>query len=209
MKFWPLIICTICVLFLLQSCSSIKLSLLLFARLHFQAASPSSQKQIVFPEILDLVHSPNPLLDKGSTGYLGLGEPGLGTCIIFAGVWINRNTTVKELTSSISQRLPFHKIHPHVVLPEQAELDRFVSASTSKRRYSNPTHPPNIWRNRELPLFGCTKTIQTPNTAFWRNTVPSRVLHAFPFLMEVVYWALIYSVRTLLIAFALPASPPF
>ena len=139
-------------------------------------------------------------------GYLGLGEPGLGTCIIFAGVWINRNTTVRELCSSLRQHSRFPQRAPDVVLIDKAEPDRFASANISKRRYSNTTPPPTRWRSRELRLFGYTQPVQTPDTAVWQNTLLSRVLHAFPFFMEVVYWALIYSVPPLLIAFAIHAS---
>ncbi|KAJ7158332.1 PAP2 superfamily-domain-containing protein [Mycena crocata] len=43
---------------------------------------------------------------------------------------------------------------------------------------------------RERLAFG--RTVQSRNTAVWRNTRVSRVLRRFPFLVEVWYWLLVY-----------------
>ena len=124
----------------------------------------------------------------------GLGEPGLGTCIIIAGVWLNRNTTVRELKSTFLRDTSSNKEVPDIVLHETSESDRSAAANISKRRFSNAPAAPTRWRKRELRFFGLSKTIHTPNTAVWENTIPSRILYRFPFLMELIYWSLIYGV---------------
>jgi hypothetical protein len=43
---------------------------------------------------------------------------------------------------------------------------------------------------RERKFFG--RRIQSRNTARWKNTLASRLLRKFPFLVEVWYWLLVY-----------------
>lgn len=110
-------------------------------------------------------------------GFLGLGEPSLGTLIIFLGAWINRDFTTpvdryahERLSDIERSERPVTKIEP-VVWNRQ---DR--------------------WRQREISVFGFRKVLNTPNTAVFQNRLLSRLLLRFPFLVEIVYWGLIYSV---------------
>lgn len=127
-------------------------------------------------------------------GYLGLGEPGLGSLIICAGVWINRNKHVEPLILKFWQG-SFQKSRQEYVLEEASDIER-AAANTSKRRLSNVqlNVRPSRWHRRRVHLFGFDRVVWTPNPDHWQQTVASRILHRFPFLIELVYWALIYGV---------------
>ncbi|EXJ84882.1 hypothetical protein A1O3_05557 [Capronia epimyces CBS 606.96] len=121
-------------------------------------------------------------------GFLGLGEPSLGTLIIFLGAWINRDFTTPTPRSS---QLPYEPLMEDVgsemaLDSPTAEDGSLALPSSSARR--------RLWRHRELSLLGFKKTIQTPNTAVFQTRILSRVLVRFPFIMEIIYWALIYGV---------------
>ncbi|EXJ55512.1 hypothetical protein A1O7_08440, partial [Cladophialophora yegresii CBS 114405] len=115
-------------------------------------------------------------------GFLGLGEPSWGTLIICLGAWINRDFKTPILrTSEISYELrvedPGHELALH--LPT-AENER--------------TEGHSRWRSREISLFGYQRTVETPDTTVFRSRTLSRVLLRLPFVVEIVYWALIYGV---------------
>ncbi|KIW34252.1 hypothetical protein, variant [Cladophialophora immunda] len=124
-------------------------------------------------------------------GFLGLGEPSWGTLIIFLGAWINRDFTT-PIIRPIQQ--------PYVALVEDVghEMGLEAQGPMGSGDISIASFP-NVdrqrhWRERELSLFGLKTTIQTPNTAVFRDRMFSKVLLRFPFLVEIVYWALIYGV---------------
>jgi hypothetical protein len=127
-------------------------------------------------------------------GYLGLGEPGLGTFIIFAGIWINRNKHVDPLISTIWHKY-FRGSQEGLVLEEVSDVER-ASANTSKRRLSNANSDihPGKWHRRHLKLFRFDRIVWAPNPDCWQQTIASRMLRRFPFIVEVIYWALIYGV---------------
>lgn len=116
-------------------------------------------------------------------GLLGLGEPSLGTVIIFLGAWINR-----DFTTPISRpRRNSYETVADDVGHEMALNSTGTGASIERQTQ---------WRHRDLSLFGLKKTIMTPNTVVFRDRMPSKVLVRFPFIMEIVYWTLIYGVSS-------------
>jgi hypothetical protein len=110
-------------------------------------------------------------------GILGVGEPGIGSLIIFFGAWINR-----DFKTPAAQAL-----QASFALRDDQEMGLGRRNGDMERENSH-------WRVRELYLFGHTKTVKTPNTTVFRHKLPSKILLRFPFLMEIVYWTLIYSV---------------
>jgi hypothetical protein len=50
------------------------------------------------------------------------------------------------------------------------------------------------WRPRTIQVFGYQSTMLTPDTVVFRTRLLSRLLLRFPFIMEIIYWALIYSI---------------
>ncbi|OAL40357.1 hypothetical protein AYO20_00093 [Fonsecaea nubica] len=120
-------------------------------------------------------------------GFLGLGEPSWGTLIIFLGAWINRDFTTPVARPTRES---------DIVLVEDVGHEMGLEALDSTRTGDAPLSIRNAerWRPRELSLLGLKTTIQTPNTAVFRDRIFSRVLLRFPFLIEIVYWGLIYGV---------------
>ncbi|KAK6364410.1 hypothetical protein LTS17_012175 [Exophiala oligosperma] len=115
-------------------------------------------------------------------GFLGLGEPSLGTFIIFLGAWINRDFTTPV------DRYAYTHHEPH--------LDDTERSSENPVTKIEPLawNRQDRWRQREISAFGFRKVINTPNTAVFQGRLLSRFLLRFPFLIEIVYWGLIYSV---------------
>ncbi len=116
-------------------------------------------------------------------GLLGLGEPGLGTLIIFLGAWINRDFKTPLIRTVDNPYLHFAKD-----VREEMGL-------RSMSRENESSNGQTWWRHRDMSLFGYIKTIKTPDTAVFRTRILSRVLLRFPFIIEMVYWFLIYGVR--------------
>ena len=82
----------------------------------------------------------------------------------------------------------------------EGDFDIRRARLTPSKRTLSPSLLPSQesrWRTRELRVFGCTRTVRTPNTAVFRNRFLSRLLRRFPFLVEAWYWALIYWVYQL------------
>ena len=114
-------------------------------------------------------------------GFLGLGEPSLGTFIICLGAWINRDFKTPAIHSKdatqrddVGAEMAFNDIkveEPSIFFPGQDK-----------------------WRSRELSMLGYRGFIHAPNTTMFQNRILSRVLLRFPFILEIIYWALIYSV---------------
>jgi hypothetical protein len=115
-------------------------------------------------------------------GFLGLGEPSLGTVIILLGAWINRD---------------FHTPITRTTQDSYRYLVGNVGQEISLRTTSGEGEQSGElarWRHRQLSLFGHKRTIETPNTAVFRARILSKVLLRLPFIVEIVYWALIYGV---------------
>lgn len=118
-------------------------------------------------------------------GFLGLGEPSLGTFIILLGAWINRDFTTPVARSGLYD---YQDDAEHA-----SDLD---DGPNFKREQSSSIAPcrQDKWRPRELSAFGYQVTILTPNTTPFETRLLSRLLLRFPFILEIIYWALIYSV---------------
>jgi hypothetical protein len=108
-------------------------------------------------------------------GYLGLGEPSLGTLIIFLGAFINRDFTTPVGRSGV------YNLGDDA---EEAIKDEALSSSLCQSK----------WRPREIRILGFRTTVLTPNTAPFQTRLLSRLLLRFPFILEIIYWALIYSI---------------
>lgn len=124
-------------------------------------------------------------------------EPLIVVTLLFGGAWINRATEYSFAGRNGRWQSETNET-------KNTERDRSLydvpgmKAVSSKNRSMSPSLLPsqeNSRRKRELRLFGYSKTVETPNTAVFRNCFLSRVLHKFPFLVEAWYWALIYWVR--------------
>ncbi|KIW97903.1 uncharacterized protein Z519_01487 [Cladophialophora bantiana CBS 173.52] len=124
-------------------------------------------------------------------GFLGLGEPSWGTLIIFLGAWINRDFTTPTTQTSQNSYVDLVEDVGHEMGLES--LDLIDTGDVSVTPLPNPDRQRH-WRHRELSVFGLKRTIRTPDTAVFRNRMLSRVLLRFPFLVEIIYWALIYGV---------------
>jgi hypothetical protein len=114
-------------------------------------------------------------------GFLGLGEPSIGTLIIFLGAWVNRDFTTPVLGA-----------HTTFLHDDESGLGSPLTKVEPSSPVSDP-HQQNRWRRRELSLLGFKRHVYTPNTVHFQNRLQSRFLLRFPFILEIIYWALIYS----------------
>lgn len=114
--------------------------------------------------------------------------------LLFGGAWINRATeyTFSNRSTRRQESAPTIKVLEDG--ENSYEGDDIKPLSTKNRSLSPSLLPSqeNKWRQRQLRLLGWCKTVETPNTAVFRNRLLSRLLHKFPFLVEAWYWALIY-----------------
>lgn len=128
-------------------------------------------------------------------------EPLTVVFLLFGGAWINRSP---DTFSGTRLALPFVEDETDVLEPPLArqvdieeELNVQTRCFTRSKRALSPSLLPgqeDKWREREIriPGLGYRRMVKTPNTAVFRNRLPSRILHKFPFLVEAWYWALIY-----------------
>jgi hypothetical protein len=123
----------------------------------------------------------------GAGAYL---EPLVVVTLLFGGAWINR---------ARDNTFPSKPIRWQTRTTDAGEDFNAENAllTPSKRSLSPSLLPAqeSRWRDREISLFGYRRTVETPNTAVFRNRLLSRLLQKFPFLVEAWYWALIYWVR--------------
>ncbi|KAJ9495459.1 hypothetical protein H2202_008999 [Exophiala xenobiotica] len=114
-------------------------------------------------------------------GFLGLGEPSLGTLIIFLGAWINR-----DFTTPIQR---YNRCNDSTDVED-------TTAVNSRMANLEPSIPnqQGRWRQREISFLGFRRVIDTPNTGAFQTRLLSKVLLRFPFIVEIIYWALIYGV---------------
>lgn len=134
---------------------------------------------------------------------MGIGavlEPLIVVTLLFGGAWINRATEYNVAGRST-------RWHVGNFDTGDAEKTRSVDGVaeikplSSRNRSLSPSLLPSQetrWRKRELRFLGYRRTVETPNTAVFRNRFLSRVLRKFPFLVEAWYWALIYWVSLFL-----------
>ncbi|KIW55388.1 hypothetical protein PV05_07672 [Exophiala xenobiotica] len=114
-------------------------------------------------------------------GFLGLGEPSLGTAIIFLGAWINRDFTT-----------PFRRYNH---CNDSTDVEHKPVVGSPMANFEPPiSNRQGRWRQREISLLGFCKVIDTPNTGVFQTRLLSKVLLRFPFIVEIIYWALIYGI---------------
>jgi len=124
-------------------------------------------------------------------------EPLVVVTLLFGGAWINRATDYMFANHSSRWRNK-SPTSEGVEVGEDKYDEHSIKPLSSKNRSLSPSLLPSQeqkWRPRHLRLLGWSKTIETPNTAVFKNRLLSRILHKFPFLVEAWYWALIYWVR--------------
>jgi len=121
-------------------------------------------------------------------------EPLVVVTLLFGGAWINRATDY-----TFSNRGARRGTTSSTAAGDEAGADEYDEDNgrslSSKNRSLSPSLLPSQeqkWRQRQLRFLGWSKTVETPNTAVFKNRFLSRVLHKFPFLVEAWYWALIY-----------------
>lgn len=122
-------------------------------------------------------------------------EPLVVVTLLFGGAWINRSRDGSLSAQSVRWSPAYDPLSKD---EEVSDLD--TARLTSAKRSLSPSLLPSqedVYREREIRLFAYSKTLQTPNTAVFRNRFLSRVLRKFPFLAEAWYWALIYWVYQL------------
>ncbi|KAK4504719.1 hypothetical protein PRZ48_002681 [Zasmidium cellare] len=123
-------------------------------------------------------------------------EPLVVISLLIGGTLINRNNKKEKVLNTPiwanHKRDDSRESGP----PSPSSEDELLSPRTSSTSYLGGEEP-SRWRTRRLALLGLQTSLTTPNTAQYSNRILSRVLHAFPFLVEVWYWALIYWVYQL------------
>lgn len=122
----------------------------------------------------------------GAGAYL---EPLAVVTLLFGGAWINRSRD-----NSFSPK-PVRWQSGAQVFDSEKNFDIQQARLTPSKRSLSPSLLPSQeskWRQRDLRLLRWKTTVDTPNTAVFRNRILSRLLHKFPFLVEAWYWALIY-----------------
>lgn len=120
-------------------------------------------------------------------------EPLIVVTLLFGGAWINRATD--STFSSRNSRWQDSTSPDNADINNEHYNEEGVKPMSTKNRSLSPSLLPSQeekWRRRELRFLGWSKTVETPNTAIFRNRFLSRVLQRFPFLVEAWYWALIY-----------------
>lgn len=140
-------------------------------------------------------------------------EPLVVLVLLFGGTWINRS---KRFRTRRTTRWQKDNVPSRSSSPDSLESGQSGYAhSDQDSLLGSPTawspsllHPPEErWRKRQIRIFTSTFDVTTPNTAVFRDRLLSRVLQKFPFLVEVLYWALVYWVWLLTFPVA-PAVRP-
>jgi hypothetical protein len=101
-------------------------------------------------------------------------EPGIVLVLLFGGVWVNKN-------KGYSKR----------IFQWGSRLSTGDEESATREKHQN-----DRWRTREVKVFGFKKSLSSPNTVTFEDRWLSRTIEKYPFLIEVLYWALIYWVRS-------------
>lgn len=120
-------------------------------------------------------------------------EPLIVVTLLFGGAWINRAS--ESTFSSRNSRWQGPPSQDNIEGDDKEYNEEGMRPLSTKNRSLSPSLLPSQeekWRRREFRFLGWSKTIETPNTAIFRNRFLSRVLQKFPFLVEAWYWALIY-----------------
>lgn len=119
-------------------------------------------------------------------------EPVIVVTLLFGGAWINRAPTVALSGRASRWQFPTGQDFPGQ--SEEVHDEEKSQPAFPKNRSLSPSLmlQESRWRQRQLCFLGWTRTVESPNTAVFKNRFLSRVLQKFPFLVEAWYWALIY-----------------
>ena len=127
-------------------------------------------------------------------------EPALIVCLLIGGTVANR----RRRCSQSRVRLESPKDDQSI-----SDLEDALSSEDEDSAYANDAAAPSFgfsttslryrqsWRTRYIGIFGCKRSIATPDTRQYRGYFLSRMLYRYPFLIEAWYWFLIYWVRIL------------
>lgn len=125
-------------------------------------------------------------------------EPALVVFLLLGGCWVNRNTKYSSNFRKWSQRWS------QLPIDEEAaskSLDKPRSGQSSPRRLSD-INPEAQYVSRTIGIGPFKTTVLSPNTKVFEDRWLSQLIHHFPFIVEVFYWALIYWVYQLGRAFS-------
>jgi len=136
-------------------------------------------------------------------GFGAVAEPLIVVTLLFGGTWVNRQRNT--LPSSTSK--PYHGGKRDDSLLESGQTTPTTEESQGLLNpYAAPSQTqdhPDGWRKREVGVLGWRREIWSPDTKLFEERLLSRLLRAFPFLVEVWYWALIYWVGSFIHLFFL------
>lgn len=128
-------------------------------------------------------------------------EPLVVISLLVGGTLINRSKKNSQVLNSpiwaSHKRNDSRESGPPSPSSEDELLSPRSRLSTSSSYLSGAHTEEPGWRRRRIGLLGWQKDIYSPNTAEFSERLLSRLLRAFPFLVEVWYWALIYWVYQL------------
>ena len=122
-------------------------------------------------------------------GIGAVAEPLVVIFLLFGGTYLNR-------TSSTGRK---HSLDLRRVSADSSHRLQDVEGRPVSPSVHNNQEPK--WRERTVGFGGWRKKVVTPNTRQFRDYFLSRLLEKFPFLVECWYWALIYWVSRVLLAF--------
>ncbi|KAI2695560.1 hypothetical protein CBS147332_9309 [Penicillium roqueforti] len=119
-------------------------------------------------------------------------EPLVVIVLLFGGTWINRSVGSSS-TKSYNRRNSND-------LGRAASFDSLESGYSSQStkdgllspRSHSPQAPEDGWHKRQVGLLGLNFEVSSPNTIVFQDSLLSRLLRKFPFLVECWYWALVY-----------------
>ena len=127
-------------------------------------------------------------------------EPALIVCLLLGGTVANRRRRCSLSRVCLGSPKDDQSI---------SDLEDALSSEDEDFVYANDAAAPStgfsttssrdrqIWRTRNVGIFGWEKSIATPDTRQYRGYFLSRMLYRYPFLIEAWYWFLIYWVCTI------------
>jgi hypothetical protein len=133
------------------------------------------------PEPHKLGYQPRRILCTMGVG--AILEPAVVLFLLFGGCWVNRNTYYS---------LNFSQWARHWKKAAQDE------ETALKGLKPTPSSTEEKWRTRDIGIGHFKTSVTCPNTKQFEDKWFSQVIHKFPFLVEVWYWALIYWVSVIL-----------
>jgi len=127
-------------------------------------------------------------------GFGAVAEPLIVVTLLFGGTWVNRQRNSPPSPHS----KPYHSGKRDDSLLESGQTTPTSSSGEESQGFLNPYASQQTqdhaegWRKREVGILGWRREVWSPDTKVFEERLLSRLLRAFPFLVEVWYWALIY-----------------